>query len=129
MKRLRDTTGAVPERLETWQVDVLRSGQVILSGPPPEYWRPWRDGPEGLAAWIFHRAALLRGEDDPSGWWAVKRFDRGMSPAEIDAEQRDAYFSEMASYRDEQQKLLDAMAKRIGAARRRERGSTGEEVQ
>lgn len=123
------TRPAAPQKLDHWMVDVLRSGQVILSGPPSEHWRRWRDGPEGLAAWIFHRAALLRGEDDPSGWWAVKRFDIGLTVEEIDREQQDSYFREMSSYREQQQRLLDEMAKRISAQKRRERGSTGEDVQ
>lgn len=124
MKRLRDATGAVPERLETWMVDVLRSGQVILSGPPREYWQRWRDGGEGAAAWRFHRATLLRGEE-PAGWWAVLHYDRGQTAQQIEKKKAAEYLSTMTAYQQERQRLVDEMAKRISAQKRRERGSAG----
>lgn len=122
------TRPAAPQKLEHWMVDVLRSGQPILSAPPPEHWRHWRDGGEGLAAWRHHRASLLR-DEDPAGWWAVKAYDRGMTPDEIEAEQAAAYLSEMTAYQREQQALLDEMARKLGAARRRERSGAGEGIQ
>ncbi len=129
MKRLRDTTGPVPERLERWQREIFKTGSPFLNcAVPREYWQAWRDSDEARAAWRHHKTTLLRGEADPGSWWAVLHYDRGQTAQEIEGKKAAEYLSTMTAYQQERQRLVDEMAKRISAQKRRERGSAGSET-